>query len=111
MATVPYTIAPLTVVVRLKAYEALSEPPEQAPFMPFVLPETTLPIGFTASTPEYLDTAITALYGTAAKVAVTVPFPFGVPCAIHTSTPVWLRPAHCDRTSVQLKPKPETPST
>ena len=86
MAAAAYITAPSTVVLKSNRYALLSVPPEQDPSVPFVLPETRFPIGFTTFTPEYLDTTMTAFTGVPEKVAVTGPPPLGVPCAIHTST-------------------------
>jgi hypothetical protein len=82
------------VVVKLTEYDALSTPPIQTPFTPFVFAEVIFPMGVPVSTPEYRDTAITALDGAALSVAVTAPLPVGDPIAFHTSTRVWFRPAH-----------------
>ena len=67
---------------------------------PIVLPDTTLPmghvghVGVAAATPEYRETAMTALFGVYARWAVTVPLTLGLSCAIHTSTRVASRPEH-----------------
>jgi hypothetical protein len=99
------------VTERLNEYAFLSDPPEQAPLTPRVLPDTTLPTGLTVATPEYRETAMTELIVAEAKVAVTLPFPLGVPCAIHSSMPVAFLPEHWALTNVQFNPKPATELT
>ena len=89
----------------------LSVPPLQLPPMPLVFPVIVLATGFATSTPVYRETIIAAPLGASLKVAVTLPADVGVPFAIHTETPVWLRPAHCSSTSVQLNPNPFTDAT
>jgi hypothetical protein len=75
------------VVVTLNVYAGLSVPFAQAPLTPFVLPLTRDVTGVTEAAPEYRATAITALLGADASVAVTVPL-VAFPWAHHTSTPV-----------------------
>jgi hypothetical protein len=68
-------------------------------------------MGVVPFTPEYRDTAITALDGAALSVAVTTPLVVVVPSAFHTSTLVWFLPAHWAFTKVQVNPRPLTDFT